>query len=85
MKPSRNLKLHVIPPRITFAIAKLRSGEYAAEETKPLYQKLVMHRDRFKRTSELYSAWCRFMELGHYLEEKAEGHGPIAQRNVDRE
>jgi hypothetical protein len=65
-----------------FAVSALRMGGYSEEETKPFYPKLVLLRDSFDKSSELYKAWCAFMEAGHYLEERAEGRKPIGQRRL---
>jgi hypothetical protein len=64
------------------AVSSLRVGGYLAGETKPLIPKLLLARDSFDRQSGLFAEWCVFMQLGHYLEERAEQLKPVGQRRL---
>ena len=64
------------------AIGSLRFGSYTATEVEPYHSKLALCRDRLPRGSELHDIWCQFMELGHYLEERAKDRKPVGQRRL---
>jgi hypothetical protein len=56
-----------------FAIGNMRHGTYLADEALPLRPKLESYRDSMRKNARLHDAWAEFVQLGHYLDERATG------------
>ncbi len=55
---------------------------YSAVEARPLKPKLESYRDQMRENAALHAAWVEFVDIGHYLDERADGEPADGQREL---